>query len=442
MSTAQHGQFYDHWEDKPLNGEDVLIDLMDQLNIDTPDESKIVIVKRITRTIYDLCHSPDSLNSLVSQLHAKSLEKELFGRKAACVLGSVSQLEVSGVKMRDVLLRSIQSDFKKREEMRNNCPDKLYKAVNLLCEIFKEVKLEDGAIISVLCVPILEYFQLLLDLATPAAIQLLGQQLQQLGQQLQVSQRDRVADLMMAVRKRLVKGNLSEEDKSILLRILELYLLRWPVLLPERVEDWYNSFHAIEENGKMVEKNEKITIESPHRKETIPPPQVKPMIPQSREAASPRRLDVRCPIDDQEKETMNMKQQPDDKEINAYQPSEKESVTSQKRNKIASGGIWGRALKELEAVDKSGSNGDKGVERVERLTSPGDRGYRNTRGNGGNYVRGSGFRGRGGGMSEGERGRGGVSMPEGEYKYRSGAFEDRARPKTNDREEDGIICTD
>jgi len=428
MSTAEHGQFYDHWEDKPLNGEEVLIDLMEQLNIDTPDESKIVIVKRITRTIYDLCHSADSLSSLVSQLHAKSLEKELFARKAACVLGSVSQLEVSGVKLRDVLLRSIQSDFKNREDMKNNCPDRLYKAVSLLCEIFKEVKLEDGAIISVLCVPILEYFQLLLDLATPAAIRLIGHQLQQLGQQLQISQRDRVADLMMAVRQRLVKGNFSQEDKSVLLHILELYLLRWPVLLPERVENWYNSFNVEEENGTVVEKGENKVIESGHRKETVPPAQLKQIVPQAREAISPRRLDARS-SSDKVKESMTSKLKTEDKETNAYQASEKESSSNQKRNKIASCGTWGRALKELEAVDKSGSNADKSVDKGERLVNSSDRGFRSSRGNG-NYRGSSGFRGKGGVIAEGE------------YKYRSGAFEDRARAKTNVREEDGIIYID
>jgi len=428
MSTAEHGQFYDHWEDKPVNGEEVLIDLMEQLNIDTPDESKIVIVKRITRTIYDLCHSADSLSSLVTQLHAKSLEKELFARKAACVLGSVSQLEVSGVKLRDVLLRSIQSDFKNREDMKNNCPDRLYKAVSLLCEIFKEVKLEDGAIISVLCVPILEYFQLLLDLATPAAIQLIGNQLQQLGQQLQISQRDRVADLMMAVRQRLVKGNLTDEDKSVLLHVLELYLLRWPVLLPERVEDWYNSFQINEETRPVMEKNDSKIIESCHRKEPVTPSQIKQVVPQTREATSPRKLDARSPCDKM-KETMTSKLRTEDKETNAYQTSEKESVTNQKRNKIVSSGTWGRALKELEAVDKSGSNADKSVDKGERLVNSADRGFRSSRGNG-NHRGSSGFRGKSGVVTEGE------------YKYRSGAFEDRSSTKANVREEDGIIYID
>ena len=52
--------------------------------------------------------------SVIEELHKKSLESEEFGRKAARAFGSVSQLEVAGVKLRDVVLRNIQTDFKSK----------------------------------------------------------------------------------------------------------------------------------------------------------------------------------------------------------------------------------------------------------------------------------------------------------------------------------------
>ena len=52
--------------------------------------------------------------SVVEELHRNSLESEEFGRKAARAFGNVSQLEVSGVKLRDVVLRNIQTDFKSK----------------------------------------------------------------------------------------------------------------------------------------------------------------------------------------------------------------------------------------------------------------------------------------------------------------------------------------
>ena len=57
--------------------------------------------------------------SVIEELHRKSLDSEEFGRKAARAFGNVSQLEVSGVKLRDVVLRNIQTDFK--SELCANC---------------------------------------------------------------------------------------------------------------------------------------------------------------------------------------------------------------------------------------------------------------------------------------------------------------------------------
>ena len=52
--------------------------------------------------------------SVIEDLHKKSLESEEFGQKAARAFGHVSQLDVSGVKLRDVVLRNVQTDFKSR----------------------------------------------------------------------------------------------------------------------------------------------------------------------------------------------------------------------------------------------------------------------------------------------------------------------------------------
>ena len=53
---------------------------------------------------------------MIGDLHQKSLKSEEFGRKSARAFGNVSQLEVAGVKLRDVVLRNIQTDFKSKCE--------------------------------------------------------------------------------------------------------------------------------------------------------------------------------------------------------------------------------------------------------------------------------------------------------------------------------------
>ena len=63
--------------------------------------------------------------SVVEELHRNSLESEEFGRKAARAFGNVSQLEVAGVKLRDVVLRNIQTDFKSKKTL-SPCSIALY----------------------------------------------------------------------------------------------------------------------------------------------------------------------------------------------------------------------------------------------------------------------------------------------------------------------------
>jgi len=271
------------------------------------------------------------------------LEDAEFGRKAACVLGSVSQMEVGGVKLRDVLLRTIQADFKKRDQMRAKHPHILYNAVRLLCEVFKEVKLGDGSVISVLCVPILEYLHILLDISSPASIQLVGLQLAQLGQELQVAQQDRVAKLMMRVRRGLVEEALGEGEKSVLLRLLEMYLLRWPVLLPEKVEEWYGAHR--EAFDCLVVVMEKETVASIYNeKEWV----------EGKKEVKEKDEDL-----EREKAITNMLRE-------ARISTEKdEGDTGIKKSKkvVAGGGLWGRALQDLEAADKAEKNKEEKEER-------------------------------------------------------------------------------
>ena len=129
-------------------------------------------------------------------MHRLALGSEEAGRKAARAFGVVSQLEVGGTKLRDVVLRCIQTDFKRettyhiflsgnphlicagKDEILAEGEPGFLAAVSLLCEVFHHLRLADGTVINVLAVPILEYCDLLLSQPTEPAISLLGRQLQ------------------------------------------------------------------------------------------------------------------------------------------------------------------------------------------------------------------------------------------------------------------------
>ena len=128
-------------QDSPLPDTFSLADLLELVNSTEAEKMESgEEARRITRAMRQLASSDDSLRlvihkyydvmrklrepletlqcivyrSVIEELHKKSLESEEFGRKAARAFGSVSQLEVAGVKLRDVVLRNIQTDFKSR----------------------------------------------------------------------------------------------------------------------------------------------------------------------------------------------------------------------------------------------------------------------------------------------------------------------------------------
>merc|ERR1719384_805964 len=120
-------------------------------------------------------------------MHRRSLSSQQFGRRAARALGQVAQLEVGGVKLRDIILRCIQTDFKRKEAILAQDEATFLNSVSLLCEVFHHLRLADGTVINVLAVPILEYCDLLLSQPTEPAISLLGRQLQVIGEEVQRS---------------------------------------------------------------------------------------------------------------------------------------------------------------------------------------------------------------------------------------------------------------
>jgi len=218
-----------------------LLELINNLTIEKAEDKKSDEVRRITKGIKFLCYNEDSLKFLVSEVHKKSLEDDEFGRKAARAFGNVSQFEVSGIKLRDILLRNIQTDFKNKDETNIQSEQTFLNSVSLLCEVFQHVRLTDGTVINVLSVPILEYCDMLLTIASPVAIDLLGRQLQVIGEEVQRCKPDRFTDILVKVRQMLISPlvELGMEQRCVLLHLLELHLLRWPTLLPDKSGEWY-----------------------------------------------------------------------------------------------------------------------------------------------------------------------------------------------------------
>ena len=128
-----------------------------------------------------------------------------------------------------------------KEEIQANDEKTFLNSVNLLCEVFEQMRLADGTVINVLAVPILEYCNLLLSSKSEEALSLLGRQLHIIGEEVQRSKPDKFTDFLLRVRAMLVEGDVSPVSRCVLLHLLESHLLRWPSLLPDKTGEWYST---------------------------------------------------------------------------------------------------------------------------------------------------------------------------------------------------------
>ena len=65
--------------------------------------------------------------------------------------------------------------------------------------------------------------------------------LQIIGEDIQRSKPEKFTDFLLKVRQMLISDSLTPVTRCVLLHLLELHLLRWPLLLPDKTGEWYAS---------------------------------------------------------------------------------------------------------------------------------------------------------------------------------------------------------
>ena len=62
-----------------------------------------------------------------------------------------------------------------------------------------------------------------------------------IGEEVQRCKPEKFTDFLLKVRQMVISDNLSPMSRCVLLHILELHLVRWPSLLPDKTGEWYAS---------------------------------------------------------------------------------------------------------------------------------------------------------------------------------------------------------
>jgi len=189
----------------------------------------VATLKRVEELLKTLCQAEEDLRTVVQCLHDRSLEDRQFGMKAAIAYGSVASLEVAGVKLRNILLLTVQKDFEDRTHLQTACNAKFLNSIALLGEIFHQVRLPDGSPINVLASAVLQYQDMLLG-GEEHELELFTTQLAVNGRKLYDCQPGELEELMIRVRTTLMSRNLSGQCRCWLLLALDLASNRYAPL--------------------------------------------------------------------------------------------------------------------------------------------------------------------------------------------------------------------
>ncbi|PSN32661.1 hypothetical protein C0J52_12292 [Blattella germanica] len=207
---------------------DSLIAAVQGINLHDANDS-VVMLRGVEELMKGQCLTEESLRSVVQRLHDRSLEDRQFGMKAAAAYATVSQLEVAGIKLRNVLLQAVQKDYENRAHLQTSSNSKFLNAIALLGEIFHRVRLPDGSPIQVLATAVLQYQDMLLA-GEEHEMELFTTQLAVNGRKLYDFRPTELEELMLRVRTTLMSRNLSGQCRCWLLLALDLAANRYAPL--------------------------------------------------------------------------------------------------------------------------------------------------------------------------------------------------------------------
>lgn len=205
------------------------------------EEKAMDLAKALALKVRETCQTVKHLTDMMYVLHSQALESETFGFQVAFLFGSLSQLELEGVKCRNIFLRKIQDDFSRLPDL--ELATKL-NLVTLLCQVFRRVRVADGTTIDALSGPIMTCLMDVLDHPTDSSFIVFSKQVQIVGPELQRIVPEKFVELLKRVRLCLIRSSSSNYSQDLtgpalacLLLILELSLNHWK--LTQAMEDFF-----------------------------------------------------------------------------------------------------------------------------------------------------------------------------------------------------------
>jgi len=218
-----------------------LVALLEQLD---PNDDGILLnqkLKNILQNWKNKCNSGAEVEESFKCVYSKCLEDASVATKVVTMVSSYSFIseEVHDVKIRNLFIAHIQNDFENRKHLQATNPTGFRNSVRMLGEFYHKARLADGRSIKFLATPIVRYFDMLLETAQPADLELFTSQLYLNGPAIKTDCPQKIQDILMQVRHLLLNNtNLTQVCRTWMLLALDVFYNRFG-LLPNEIHKFY-----------------------------------------------------------------------------------------------------------------------------------------------------------------------------------------------------------
>lgn len=218
---------------KPGGGQSVK-DPVDDLNMLikdlslSADERELISVREVA---LKACTSPEKMEKVFESLYQRCSEDWRFSYCAAnicCQIISSSQ-EENGKAFRNLFLAKVQSDFKNKDKLRTDSPQKFLGMISFLCQIHSCLRDPAGDPFKPLTDSVMEALEMLLDdKATDEEMLCAAEQFFAVGKTLQTCvEKIRLTGLRNKVKDKIIHAVGSKEARTELIKVIEGFASEW-----------------------------------------------------------------------------------------------------------------------------------------------------------------------------------------------------------------------
>ncbi|XP_077993784.1 CBP80/20-dependent translation initiation factor-like [Glandiceps talaboti] len=196
---------------------------MKQVDMATVEED----ATQVMNMVQNYADTGKQLQDVGDSLCRLALDNFSFGLEAAQLCNRLANIEVEGVKFRNIILKLLQAEFGRRENLKNDAINTWLGLVTFLVELFVVMRTQNGEILKALAKPVFVCVTELLGNSTEEEVEHCIHELKRRGGFLQEQDNCSMEKVLLSVRDRLLDPDTSTFVRCLLLEVLEMSANGW-----------------------------------------------------------------------------------------------------------------------------------------------------------------------------------------------------------------------